>query len=195
MTLKVALLLKPRLEALGATVSMVRTTTEPVTKIRPGMLREEAGQSAAGGDIAKLAERLFYRTAEIRARAALVMKLLQGVHSEERGLAESVAAVFVEKTGMPPYLYDPAAKNSRNVGGNPYLWARNLLANRLYRCPVVYFEPYVMNSIEDHARIQAGDYEGLREVAEKARPSIFRQYAECAALGLERYYRTKRIPD
>lgn len=248
MTLQVALLLKPRLEELGARVSMVRTATEPVTDIRPEMLREEAEESSSGGDIARLAERLFYRTAEIRARAELVnetirpdlvlclhfnadawgdpanptlvpanhfhmilngaytddeialadqrhnllLKVLQGVHAEEAGLAENVAAAFVEKTAMPPYLYDPAAKNSRNVKGNPYLWARNLLANRLYRCPVVYFEPYVMNSAEDHARIQAGDYEGLKEVAGKERPSIFREYAACAALGLERYYRAKR---
>ncbi len=252
MTLKVAELLKPRLEDLGATVTLVRTETEPVTGIRPEMFHDEIDRSTAGtGDIAKLAERLFYRTAEIRARAELVndtirpdlvlclhfnadawgdpdnptlvplnhfhmilngaytddeialadqryellSKLLQGVHPEESALSASVAAAFVEKTAMPPYLYIPAARNHRNVDDNPYLWARNLLANRLYQCPVVYFEPYVMNSEEDHARIQAGDYEGLREVAGKMRPSIFREYAECAALGLERYYRAVRPPE
>ena len=128
-------------------------------------------------------------------RHDLLVKLLEGVHAEETGLAASTAAAFVEKTGMQPYLYNPAAKNARNVDGNPYLWARNLLANRTYRCPVVYYEPYVMNSVEDHARIQAGDYEGLREVAGKQRPSIFREYADTAALGLERYYREKRAKD
>ncbi len=249
MTLHVAKLLKPKLEALGATVTMVREETEPVTTIRPEMLQDEARASDAGGDIAKLAERLFYRTAEIRARAKLVndsikpdlvlclhfnadawgdpnsptlvpanhfhmilnggytddevaladqrhdllMKLLQGIHDEERTLAASAAAAFVEKTGMPPYLYNPAAKNHRNVDANPYLWARNLLANRLYQCPVVYYEPYVMNSTEDHARIQAGDYEGLREVWGKSRPSIFREYADCAALGLERHFRSRAV--
>ena len=35
MTLHVAKLLKPRLEALGATVSLVRENAEPVTPIRP----------------------------------------------------------------------------------------------------------------------------------------------------------------
>lgn len=251
MTLRVAFLLKPQLERLGAIVTMVRSTPEPVTDIRPEMLGEEADLSNAGGDIVKLAERLFYRTAEIRARAKLVnetiqpdvvlclhfnadawgdpanptlvpanhfhmilnggytdgevaledqrhdllVKLLEGVHAEETGLAASTAAAFVEKTGMPPYLYNPAAKNARNVDGNPYLWARNLLANRTYRCPVVYYEPYVMNSVEDHARIQAGDYEGLREVAGKQRPSIFREYADTATLGLERYYREKRAKE
>jgi N-acetylmuramoyl-L-alanine amidase len=249
MTLLVATLLKPRLEALGARVDLVRDQSEPVTESRPESLREEAAGTAAGGDIAKLAERLFYRTAEIRARARrvnealrpdlvlclhfnadawgdpnaptlapghhfhmilnggytdaelaladqrhdLLLKLLQGVHDEEKALSASIAEVFVERTAMPPYLYDPAAKNARNVDGNPYLWARNLLANRLYQCPVAYFEPYVMNSREDHERIQAGDYEGLREVAGKARPSIFREYADAAASGLERHYRQRRV--
>jgi N-acetylmuramoyl-L-alanine amidase len=250
MTLQVAKLLKTRLEALGAIVSMVRSESEPVTSLRPESLHQEAGKSRAGGDITKLAERLFYRTAEIRARARrvnetlkpdlvlclhfnadawgdpaaptlvprnhlhmilnggytdeelaladqrhdLLLKLLQGVHAEESKLSASVAAAFVEKTAMPPYLYDPRARNARGVGGNPYLWARNLLANRLYQCPVIYFEPYVMNSVEDHERIQAGDYAGLREVAGKARPSIFREYADAAALGLERYYQARAVP-
>ena len=249
MTLQVARLLKPRLEALGAIVTLVRSETEPVTPLRPESLREEATKSEAGGDISKLAERLFYRTAEIRARARrvneelkpdlvlclhfnadawgnpaaptlvprnhfhmilnggytddelaladqrhdLLLKLLQGVHEEERKLSASVAAAFVEKNPMPPYLYDPLAKNHRNVDGNPYLWARNLLANRLYQCPVIYFEPYVMNSTDDHARIQAGDYEGLREVAGKMRPSIFREYAEAATLGMQRYYQAREV--
>ncbi len=248
MTLQVAKLLKPQLEKLGATVTLVRTETEPVTPIRPEMLHDEAAKSSSGGDVALLAQRLFYRTAEIRARADLVnqtlkpdlvlclhfnadawgdpnaptlvpanhfhmilnggytddelpkadqrydllTKLLQGVHEEERKLSASAAAAFVEKTAMSPYLYNPVARNHRGVDNNPYLWARNLLANRLYHCPVVFFEPYVMNSIDDHARIQAGDYEGLREVAGKLRPSIFREYADCVTLGVERYYRAGR---
>ncbi|MCW1884698.1 N-acetylmuramoyl-L-alanine amidase [Luteolibacter flavescens] len=248
MTLQVAKLLKPRLEALGATVTLVREETEPVTPVRPDMLEEQARASSSGGDIVRLAERLFYRTAEIRARARVVndtirpdlvlclhfnadawgdpaapslvptnhfhmllnggymdnelakaderydllTKLLQGVHDEERKLAASTAAAFVERNPMPPYLYNPAARNHRNVDGNPYLWARNLLANRTYHCPVVYYEPYVMNSTEDHARIQAGDYEGEREVWGKPRPSIFREYADSAARGLENYYRHSR---
>lgn len=250
MTLKVAELLQPRLEALGAAVTLVRSENEPITDLRPELLREEAGKSQAGGDIVRLAERLFYRTAEIRARGRrvneelkpdlvlclhfnadawgdpaaptlvprnhfhmilnggytdeeialadqrhdLLLKLLQGVHREEAGISASIAAAFVEKNPMPPYLYNPLAKNHRNVDDNPYLWARNLLANRLFQCPVIYFEPYVMNSSEDHARIQAGDYEGLREVAGRPRPSIFREYAEAAAVGLERYYQTRIDP-
>jgi N-acetylmuramoyl-L-alanine amidase len=247
MTLQVTKLLKPRLEELGAIVSLVRSETEPVTPLRPESLRNDAARSVAGGDISKLAERLFYRTAEIRARARrvndelkpdlvlclhfnadawgnpaaptlvprnhfhmilnggytddelaladqrhdLLFKLLQGIHREEAKLSASVAAAFVEKNPIPPYVYNPLAKNHRNVDANPYLWARNLLANRLYQCPVIYFEPYVMNSLEDHARIQAGDYDGLREVAGRLRPSIFREYADAATLGMQRYYQAR----
>ena len=248
MTLQVAKLLKPKLEAMGALVTLVREKTEPVTPLRPELLRGEAGKSSAGGDIVKLSERLFYRTAEIRARAKLVnetirpdlvlclhfnadawgdpaaptlvpknhfhmilngaytddeialadqrhellLKLLQGIHTEETQLAMATATAFVERTGMPPYIYFGGVGSARNIGGNPYLWARNLLANRIYHCPVLYYEPYVMNSEEDHARMIAGDYEGLREVAGKPRPSIFREYADAAALGLQRYYTSNR---
>ena len=248
MTLQVAKLLKPKLEAMGALVTLVREKTEPVTPLRPELLRGEAGKSSAGGDIVKLSERLFYRTAEIRARAKLVnetirpdlvlclhfnadawgdpaaptlvpknhfhmilngaytddeialadqrhellLKLLQGIHTEETQLAMATATAFVERTGMPPYIYFGGVGSARNIGGNPYLWARNLLANRIYHCPVLYYEPYVMNSEEDHARMIAGDYEGLREVAGRPRPSIFREYADAAALGLQRYYTSNR---
>ena len=248
MTLTVAQLLKPQLEALGATVTLVRDKLEPVTELRPQMLRSQVSAGTSPGNIAKQAELLFYRKAEIRARAKrvnetirpdltlclhfnadawgnpasptlvpanhfhmilnggytgeevarpderhdLLLKLLQGIHDEEAAIATSAASAFVERTAMPPYLYTPGLSSARNVDANPYLWARNLLANRIYRCPVAYYEPYVMNSAEDHARIQAGDYEGLRDVAGKLRPSIVREYAECVALGLERYYRAHR---
>jgi hypothetical protein len=50
-------------------------------------------------------------------------------------------------------------------------------------------EPYVMNSTTDHARIQAGDYDGLREISGKLQPSIFREYADALVEGLTRHYR------
>jgi len=50
-----------------------------------------------------------------------------------------------------------------------------------------------MNSQEDHQRIQAGDYEGMREVAGKSRPSIFREYADAAALGMRRFYENRDV--
>ena len=72
------------------------------------------------------------------------------------------------------------------------MYARNLLATRLYRCPIVYCEPYVMNSKDGFARIQAGDYVGTRNINGVERISIFREYADSVADGLVEYYRKAR---
>jgi N-acetylmuramoyl-L-alanine amidase len=251
MTLFVAKLLKPKLEALGATVSLVRDKPEPVTPKRPESLLIDAESSVGSPDspeaLQKLAERLFYRTAEIRARAEIVnrtiqpdlvlclhfnaeawgdpnqptlvpkshlhlilngaynseeigladqrftmiRKLLSHTHEEEAFIGTTVADTFAEISGLPPYPYLPDA-SAQPVNGHPYLWARNLLANRLYDAPVIYMEPYVMNSITDYARIQAGDYDGVREIEGKSVPSIFREYADALAEGLRRHYVTHR---
>jgi hypothetical protein len=252
MTLLVARLLKPRLEKLGARVSMVRDRPDPITPLRPEALMELAADSgddqATEESLRKFAERLFYRTAEIRARAELVNrtlmpdlvlclhfnadawgdpadpqlvershfhillnggytddevmladqrfamleKLLGRTHDEEAAVGGTVADVFVQKTSLPPYLYPPDAHNARQVNGHPYLWARNLLANRLYDCPVIFMEPYVMNSVPDLPRMQAGDYEGLREINGRMLPSIFREYADALAEGLAGHYAMAR---
>ena len=250
MTLAVANLLKPRLEALGAEVSLVRETSEPVTALRPDSLMDVAGSSEASeaGDLQRLAERLFYRTAEIRARAkrvnedlkpdlvlclhfnadpwgdpneptlvdrhhlhlllngsytpeevaladqryAMLEKLLSRTHTEEAAVGATVAEVFAQASGLPPFLYPPGARNALMVSGNPYLWARNLLANRLYEAPVLFMEPYVMNSTLDYPRIQAGDYAGLREIGGRLGPSVFREYADALADGLATPYRRAR---
>ncbi len=254
MTLQVANLLKPKLEALGATVSLVRSKTEPVTTVRPDALRTLAQDSATPEDspaaLQRLAERLFYRTAEIRARAervnqtlkpdlvlclhfnaeawgdpnsptlvdrthlhlllngayndeevhladqrfALLEKLLQRTHQEEVLIGSTVAAGFAKASGLPPYVYPADSPNVRAVPDEPYLWVRNLLANRLYDCPVIFMEPYVMNSTIDYPRIQAGDYEGVREIDGKMQPSILREYADALAAALAAHYSAARIP-
>ncbi|MBC8127417.1 MAG: N-acetylmuramoyl-L-alanine amidase [Gloeobacteraceae cyanobacterium ES-bin-144] len=253
MTLLVAKLLKPRLETLGAVVTLVRDKTEPVTALRPDSLLDVAKNSGEKVDspqaLQKIAERLFYRTAEIHARAKLVnetikpdlvlclhfnadpwgdpkqpilverthlhlllngaytdeevtladqrysllVKLLSRTHEEEALVGATVADAFAEIAKLPPFVYPPDSPNALPVNHHPYLWARNLLANRLYDCPVIFMEPYVMNSINDNARIQAGDYEGLREINGKLQPSIFREYVDALAQGLARHY-TKNRP-
>jgi N-acetylmuramoyl-L-alanine amidase len=252
MTLEVAFLLRPQLEKLGATVSLVRESSEPVTSLRPESLSSIAQDAHAPQDsplaMRRFAEQLFYRTAEIRARAALVnqtlmpdlviclhfnaeawgdptnptlvsdhhfhlllngayndeeialedqrfamlAKLLQRTHEEEALVGANLAEVFAEMTGLPPYTYSSGNSNVRQVGNQPYVWARNLLANRLYNCPVIFMEPYVMNSEPDYARIQEGDYEGLRKIGNKMRPSILREYATGVAAGLARHYSQNR---
>lgn len=248
LTLKVAHLLKPQLEDLGASVSLVRDKAEPLTSLRPSDFLHQITTAGLGQDPQKQAERLFYRTAEIRARADLVngtlkpdlvlclhfnaepwgdartptlvdhshchlllnggytdeevmmedqrfellRKLLQRTHEEEVTIGTDVAAAFYSATGLPAYQYNPESKNARTVAGNPFLWARNLLANRLYDCPVIFMEPYVMNSRADYTRIQAGDYEGSRLIDGRQQPSIFREYAGAVAKGLAEHYRLVR---
>ncbi len=116
-------------------------------------------------------------------RYAMLVKLLSRCYSEELPVAEHVADSLAAATGLPPYQYTTG--NATRVGDNPYIWARNLLANRLYECPVIYIEPYVMNSPEVWDRVQAGDYDGRKLIDGKVRESIYREYANAVANGLE----------
>jgi hypothetical protein len=123
-------------------------------------------------------------------RYEMIRRLLSRTYEEERPLADKMATTFARETGLPPYEYttDTVAK----IGSSGYVYARNLLATRMFRCPVIYFEPYVMNGNETFARIQAGDYEGTREINGVQRLSIFREYAGAVADGLAEYCRDIR---
>jgi hypothetical protein len=128
-----------------------------------------------------------YSAAELRLddnRHDMLLRLLGGMTGEEQRLATKVAETFAREAALPPWTYtrDIAVP----VNSNPYVWARNLLANRLYRCPVVFLEPYVMNSREVWERVQAGEYEGERVVGGTLRKSICREYADAVADGLAR---------
>jgi len=266
LTLRVARLLAPRLRELGAKVSFVRNSNEPITSKRPDDFKELArkilirhGVPQPRPDVLDpndpekertihwQSEILFYRYSEIRRRAALVnfklhpdlvlclhfnaegwgdpisptlidanhlhllvngsylqdelefdderfemiRRLLSRAYDEELPLADIIAATMARKTGLPPYEY-PTTNSTTKVGTSGYVYARNLLATRLYRCPVVYCEPYVMNSNDAFARIQAGDYEGMRTVNGVERKSIFREYAEGVRDGLVEYYHNAR---
>lgn len=123
-------------------------------------------------------------------RFEMLQRLLSRTHEEELPLAESSAAAMARRTQLPPYEY--TTDNVLKVGATGYVYARNLIANRLFQCPVVYYEPYVMNSDEVFWRIQEGDYEGIRNVNGTDRPSIFREYADGVVAGLLDYYRSAR---
>jgi N-acetylmuramoyl-L-alanine amidase len=262
MTLRVAQLLKSRLQSLGAKVSMLRETTEPITPYRPSDFEEIArrllerdgitdprenfdgpGDPEKEHTIAWQREELFYRNSEIRRRASLVNyrlqpdlvlclhfnaeawgdpnrpllvpknhlhllvnggylpaelelddqrcemleKLLSRAFPEELALAETIAQTMAKKTGLPAYEYKTG--NATHVGSTGYVYARNLMATRLYRCPTVYLEPYVMNSRPVFVRVKAGDYEGERLVAGKKKPSIYREYADSVVDGLLAYFK------
>jgi hypothetical protein len=266
LALRVARLLAPRLRKLGARVSFVRNSAEPITAQRPDDFRELAKKILIKNGVPQprrdvldpndpekeqtirwQSEILFYRYSEIRRRAALVnfklhpdlvlclhfnaegwgdpnnptltdinhlhllvngsylaqelefdderfemiRRLLSRAYDEELPLADTVAAAMARETQLPPYEY-PTTNSTTKVGTSGYVYARNLLATRLYRCPVVYCEPYVMNSKDAFARIQAGDYEGTRNVNGSERKSIFREYADSVADGLIEYYSKNR---
>ncbi len=266
LALRVARLLAPRLRELGAKVSFVRNSNEPITAKRPDDFRELArkilikngvpqpradvldpNDPAKEETIRWQSEILFYRYSEIRRRAALVnfklhpdlvlclhfnaegwgdpnspsltdanhlhllvngsylaeelefdderfemiRRLLSRAYDEELPLADTIAVAMAHATGLPPYQY-PTTNSTTKVGSSAYVYARNLLATRLYRCPVVYCEPYVMNSKDVFARIEAGDYEGMRSVNGVDRKSIFREYADSVADGLIDYYSKAR---
>lgn len=124
-------------------------------------------------------------------RFEMIRRLLSRAYDEELPLADTIAAAMAHETGLPPYAY-PTTNSTTKVGSSGYVYARNLLATRLYRCPVVYCEPYVMNSKDVFARIQAGDYEGTRNINGVERKSIFREYADSVADGLVDYYSKRR---
>lgn len=119
-------------------------------------------------------------------RFDMLVKLLNRSCSEELPLANAMSDAMAKATGLPPYVY--RGGSVVRVNNNPYLWARNLLANRLFTCPVVYVEPYVMNSRSGFARIQAGDYNGRQTFGGVARQSIYREYADAVTAGLVKYY-------
>ena len=123
-------------------------------------------------------------------RFEMVQRLLSRVYDEEIKIADTAAEAMAKETGLPPYQY--TTDNVTKVGTSGYVYARNLVATRLYQCPVIYFEPYVMNSHEVFARIQAGDYDGTQLINGVERPSIYREYADGVVEGLLGYYQLAR---
>ena len=123
-------------------------------------------------------------------RFEMLHRLLSRTHEEELKLADAAAAAMAKRTGLPPYQYTKDVVTK--VGTSGYVYARNLVATRLYQCPVIYFEPYVMNSHEVFARLQAGDYEGTKLINGVERPSIYREYVDSVVDGLVEYYSSNR---
>ena len=124
-------------------------------------------------------------------RFEMIRRLLSRAYAEELPIADTVATSMAKATGLPAFQY-PTTLTTTKVGSSGYVYARNLLATRIYRCPVVYCEPYVMNSKDGFARIEAGDYEGTQEINGVQRRSIFREYADSVADGLKKYYSSAR---
>jgi hypothetical protein len=263
LNLTAARLLKARLEAAGVEVFLTKDNFQPVTDKRPEDFRAQAEQDVPltrfdafppldreadrADAVRKRAEQLFYRSAEIAARARLIneqikpdlticmhfnavewdecqnlvddnrlvvfvggdylaselkeddqklrlfSKLLERSQSAELTAAKAIATAMASATKLPPVEYGPNSGAVR-ISDNPYVFARNLAANRLYNGPVVFLEPYYMNNRLVYERIQLGDYEGIRDVNGTPMRSIFREYADSVADGLRNLIATRGKP-
>ncbi len=117
----------------------------------------------------------------------LLWKLLENSHPTELAAADAISRAMAADLKLPPEpaKFDP---NSAVVSDNPFVRARNLIANRLFHGPVVYLEPYYQNNPTTYARLLAGDYDGERVFDGQRRRSIFREYADAVARGVIEFY-------
>ena len=122
-------------------------------------------------------------------RFEMVWRLLNRWENAERFIAEHISKAFAIKTGLPAFAYK--GPNALKIGEVEGVWARNLLANRIYEAPVVFLEPYIANSAVVYQRIQLGDYENRKIINGEKRASLVREYVDAVLIGLEQASRQK----
>ena len=256
LNLRTCRLLAPMLEAAGAKVVWTHDGFEPTTPLRPADLYPEAItyllQGSRGARMPRYsanqlirwnAELLFYRSAEIQARARrvneelrpdltlclhynaapwprgrmrltsanglvifahgsytadelafddqkfrLLRKLLENSTAVELGVGAAIGKQFQQRWGFRPENYEGSGY-AHASGAGPYVWHRNLIANRMFDGPVVFVEGPYMNDRSIYPWIQAGEYEGTRVFAGQNRGNIYREYAEQVAAGVTDYFR------
>lgn len=117
----------------------------------------------------------------------LLWKLLENSHPTELAAADAISRAMAAALKLPPERtkQDP---NYAAVSDNPYIYGRNLIANRLYHGPVIYLEPYYQNNPTTYARLLTGDYDGERDFGGQRLRSIFREYADAVARGVTEFY-------
>lgn len=84
----------------------------------------------------------------------LGLKLQNGSGPVEQALGAALGEALGAALNLPPSVYDGQNAVRMEAGGG-YLWARNLLLLRQVACPVVLLEPFLANSTEGYARLQA----------------------------------------
>ena len=67
----------------------------------------------------------------------MIWRLLNRWEVKERSIAESMSRAFAQKTGLPAFAYK--GPNALKIGDVEGVWARNLLANRIYEAPVIFW--------------------------------------------------------
>ena len=117
----------------------------------------------------------------------LLRKLLdRDAVQEEKGCAD-VGQQMLDILKYPPETY-PGGYFAHHVTDVPSVYARNLLANRIYHGPVIYCEGPYMNARDAYYRIIAGDYLGQRVIQGQRCASIYREYAAAVEKGVREYF-------
>lgn len=244
--------LAERLTDLGAKVVWTKKDYKPVTKERPETLMDEArealeiwtGRSAKGASkkrLTRVARGLFYRNAEINARAALIdewkpdlticvhynaaawgspgkprltsksrlvnfvhgaysareleyddqkfhmlRNVLDRIYPHEVAAADTIAQQTAKAFRLGPETYK-GWKAVQRVGPNPYVYARNLVANRVFRGPVIFVEGPYMNARDAYKWMEAGNYEGKKTFNGRKVENIMKVYAKAVAQGIVDY--------
>jgi N-acetylmuramoyl-L-alanine amidase len=116
-------------------------------------------------------------------RFEMIWRLLHRWEGTERLIAEHMSQAFAKETGLPAFAYK--GPNALKIGKVEGVWARNLLANRMYEAPVIFLEPYIANSEEVYKRIQGGDSDPHDTNEGQSRKSLIKEYVDAVVLGLE----------
>jgi hypothetical protein len=116
----------------------------------------------------------------------LLCKLLANTAPLERRGAECIQQEMLNRFKMSAEEY-PGWNMVRKIGPVPGVFARNLLASRIYPGPVVFVEGPFMNARDAYSRLIAGDYEGTRQIDGVEQISIYREYADAVVAGLLKY--------
>ena len=113
-------------------------------------------------------------------RFYLFSKLLEQSLNIEMIMGDAITQKMLRVANFPPASYGREKYKCR-VNNNPYLYARNLAASRLYPGPCIILEPFYMNNRWTAERLAAGDYQGNRRVAGGMYRSLFQEYADAVA--------------
>jgi N-acetylmuramoyl-L-alanine amidase len=122
-------------------------------------------------------------------RFEMIWRLVNRWAGKERLIAEHMSQAFAQETGLPAFAYK--GPNALKIGEVEGVWARNLLANRIYEAPVVFLEPYIANSEEVYQRIQMVDSVDEEINKNQKGRSIVKEYVDAVLLGLEKTGRQK----
>jgi len=128
-----------------------------------------------------------YLPAEVKdddQKLRLMEKLLERSHRQELAVAEAVATALAKATKLPPVDYGP---NSGSIHLGEIVCFRRNLAGQSARGRPGYFSRAILPEQSPYLSADPdGRYEGLRDVDGTPMKSIFREYADAVAEGLNK---------